>query len=266
MIKAAFFDIDGTLVSFKTHAMPRSTVAALEALRARGVRVILASGRPTYQLQPFLREGFDAYITLNGQLCLDARGVFRSHPLDDADVRAIVAQARAGRYAVLALQRDRAFLSERTPRAAQVEHDVDIVYPLDDIDRALDAPVYQFCAFLPREQEGQILAATSHVALTRWTDLFCDVVPDEGGKAYGVRAALERYGIGPEEAVAFGDGENDLSMFSAVGTSVAMGNAWDEVKRRATLVTDSVDDDGVWNACRRLGLVEGEPPAAVAEK
>ena len=90
---------------------------------------------------------------------------------------------------------------------------------------------------------------------TRWTELFCDVVPREGGKAYGVAATLERFGLEPEEAVAFGDGENDLSMFEAVGTSVAMGNAWDSVKERATFVTNDVDDDGIYYACRRLGLL-----------
>ena len=81
------------------------------------------------------------------------------------------------------------------------------------------------------------------------------MVPREGGKAFGVAATLERYGLSPEEAVAFGDGENDLSMFDAVGTSVAMGNAWDVVKDRASLVTTDVDDDGIWKACERLGLL-----------
>lgn len=66
---------------------------------------------------------------------------------------------------------------------------------------------------------------------------------------------LERLGVGPDEAVAFGDGENDLPMFRAVGHAVAMGNAWDTVKAEAELVTTSVDEDGIWNACRELGLV-----------
>ena len=55
--------------------------------------------------------------------------------------------------------------------------------------------------------------------------------------------------------MAFGDGENDLSMFEMVGTSVAMGNASDMVKAHATLVTDDVDSDGLYNACQRLGLL-----------
>ncbi|WP_324608429.1 HAD family hydrolase [Collinsella ihumii] len=59
----------------------------------------------------------------------------------------------------------------------------------------------------------------------------------------------------PEECVAFGDGGNDISMFRCVGTSVAMGNASDEVKAAASHVTPHVDEDGIARACRDLGLI-----------
>ena len=45
-IKAIFFDIDGTLVSFKTHRIPQSTLDAVAALRSRGIKVYIATGRP----------------------------------------------------------------------------------------------------------------------------------------------------------------------------------------------------------------------------
>ena len=55
--------------------------------------------------------------------------------------------------------------------------------------------------------------------------------------------------------MAFGDGGNDVDMFGAVGTSVAMGNGGAEAKAAATYVTDHIDADGFWNACVRLGLL-----------
>ena len=54
--------------------------------------------------------------------------------------------------------------------------------------------------------------------------------------------------------MAFGDGGNDLGMFGVVGTAVAMGNAASEVRAAADVVTDDVDHDGIFNACRRLNL------------
>ena len=46
MIKALFFDIDGTLVSFKTHEIPVSTIEALTAAKAKGIHIFISTGRP----------------------------------------------------------------------------------------------------------------------------------------------------------------------------------------------------------------------------
>ena len=91
MIKAAFFDIDGTLLSFKTHRIPASAQQALDSFREQGIACIIATGRPTYQMPDWLFDlGWDAYITLSGQHCFDAKGVYRSCPIDPDDVAVIV--------------------------------------------------------------------------------------------------------------------------------------------------------------------------------
>lgn len=255
MIKAAFFDIDGTLLSFTTHHMPASTVEALHRLRVAGVKTVVASGRSTLELPPELATGFDAYITLNGQRCYDGAGAYRDAPIAAADARTILEQAYLEHsYDVLVQQLDRSFVSRLSERVRRTGANVGLEYHEGTFEEALESPIYQFCAFVDPGEEHIFLDRTTEVAATRWCDLFCDVVPREGGKAMGVAATLERFGLEPEEAVAFGDGENDLSMFGAVGTSIAMGNAWDAVKERATLVTDDVDSDGIWNACERLGI------------
>lgn len=255
VIKAAFFDIDGTLLSFKTHRMPESTERALARLRERGVKTIISSGRSTYQLPADLLQGFDAYITLSGQLCFDDAGVYHECAIDRADVEKVVERVRAGAFDALVMQRDRSFASALSPRVLETARTANLTYMQDDIERALDEPVYQFCLFISPEEEDRYFASLPSLVHTRWTDLFCDVLPAGGGKMVGVAATLERLGIAPEEAIAFGDGENDLSMFEAVGCGIAMGNAKESVRGRADMVTDSVDDDGVWNACARLGLV-----------
>lgn len=255
MIKAAFFDIDGTLLSFETHRMPDSTKRALELLQQNGVSIIVASGRPLYQMPPSMRSGFDAYLTLNGQLCFDSEGVYRSVPIPRADADIVLGQVEDGLYDALVLQRERSFVNRLTPRVQATATKAGLVYEPGDLALAYEAPIYQFCIFVDPGEEGVFMDATTGLAQTRWTELFCDVVPAEGGKNYGVAATLERLGITPDEAIAFGDGGNDLSMFGAVGTSVAMGNAWDEVKEQASYVTSSVDDDGIYRACEHFGLI-----------
>ena len=71
-IKAAFFDIDGTLLPFEAKHLPASTVDALARLRKNGVKTFIATGRPPVHL-PYLHalDGtpFDGYVTMNGQYC-----------------------------------------------------------------------------------------------------------------------------------------------------------------------------------------------------
>ena len=74
-------------------------------------------------------------------------------------------------------------------------------------------------------------------------------------KATAMRIYLEHVGIARENRVAIGDGPNDLQMMEYAGTGVAMGNAREEVKERADLVTADIDDDGIWKAFEALGLI-----------
>ena len=73
-------------------------------------------------------------------------------------------------------------------------------------------------------------------------------------KRDAVRAILDYVGDAGT-TYGFGDSENDLSLFEQVDVSVAMGNAVPAVKRAATLVTDTVGNDGVAKALAKLGLI-----------
>lgn len=74
MIKAAFFDIDGTLLSFKTHRIPASAQQVLDSFREQGIACVIATGRPTYQMPDWLFDlGWDAYITLRASTVLMPR-------------------------------------------------------------------------------------------------------------------------------------------------------------------------------------------------
>ena len=91
-IKAAFFDIDGTLLSFATRRVPASAARALQGMRDAGLRLFIASGRPPMYLTPLQKEldfRFDGYVLTNGQCCTDADGVpFYNQPLPAASVPA----------------------------------------------------------------------------------------------------------------------------------------------------------------------------------
>ena len=66
---------------------------------------------------------------------------------------------------------------------------------------------------------------------------------------------LEYAGIAREDSIAIGDGPNDLQMMEYAGIGIAMGNAREEVKQRADLVTEHIDEDGLYHAFERLHLL-----------
>lgn len=257
-VRAAFFDMDGTLLSTTTHTVPSSALATLQALRDAGVLLFIASGRPPAEIDPVLGGvfSFDGYVTMSGQYCYDAAGVFHNVTIDAHDVATIVSQAQAGLYGI--------HWSNETGSFAQVpkcqdllalERDLNLNYPAGDINEVPNLGIHQFCAYCPAEVDHFITDACTHVRTMRWHPNFCDVVPADGGKDRGVLAALARHGLTAEQAVALGDGENDLDMLRCVGLSVAMGNASDAVKAEANWVTASCDNDGIARAAQDLGLV-----------
>ena len=92
---ALFFDIDGTLVSFKTHEIPPSTILALTQAKANGHRVYIATGRPPIIITNLgaIEHLIDGYITTNGALCFVGDKNVTCHPIPKSDVLTIVQDA-----------------------------------------------------------------------------------------------------------------------------------------------------------------------------
>ena len=83
MIKALFFDIDGTLLSFKTHSIPQSTIEALSIASSKGIKIFISTGRPFQlinNLEP-ISHLIDGYITTNGAYSFVGNSVVSCNPI-----------------------------------------------------------------------------------------------------------------------------------------------------------------------------------------
>ena len=79
MIKAIFFDIDGTLVSFNTHKVSNASKIAIKKLKEKGIKVFIATGRIKLQVDNLDDLEFDGYITANGHDCyVDDKEIYRN--------------------------------------------------------------------------------------------------------------------------------------------------------------------------------------------
>ena len=264
MIKAAFFDVDGTLVSFRRKFLSDRVLADLAALRRRGIKVLLSTGRALQDLERtgMLRGArFDGYLTLGGQFCCDGDGtVFRDEPIGLDDMRGAYVVFKA--HPVLPAVRvgkGESYLTTVNDRVRQVYDFLHTqMYPVRDPAWLLEGKVYQLAPFVTPEEERIFLDAMPGCMSTRWHTEGIDILPRDGGKGAGIRAAMERYGLAREEVMAFGDGENDITMLEEAGIAVAMGNGDGQVKAVADHVTGTVDEDGVSQALRYFGLLPEE--------
>ena len=261
MIKAIFFDIDGTLVSFRQKFLSDRLLADLAALRERGIKIFICSGRALQDLENtgMLRGvQFDGYVTINGQYCGDGDGTpFRDRPIDLVDMRGAY-QVLLDNPTVPALLEGNgeSYLTQINDRVREIYEFLHTEpYPVCPLEKLLESKVYQFVPFVPSGEEKLFLDVMPGCTYTRWHPKGIDIMPRDGGKGVGVLATMERYGFTREEVMAFGDGENDMSMMAQAGISVAMGNGEDKVKAMADHVTDTVENDGVSKALRHFGLL-----------
>ena len=262
MIKAIFFDVDGTLLSFQTHHVPASTVEALKTLRRKGVKLFVASGRRMADIeQARLPDVFDGYVTVNGGRCLLADGmVVFERFIPSRDIEALIAiQDTPHAFPCILVTEEKLYINFVNDDVAQLGRQLNLPMPRpESLEKWIDVArsgVSQMLWFVSPEKQERVMSRFPGCHIQRWSPLFGDVVPDGVSKDVGIARIVNYLDIRLEDTMAFGDGGNDISMLHAVGTGVAMGNSPDAVKRAADFVTASVDQDGIALALEHFGLL-----------
>ena len=257
---ALFFDIDGTLVSFKTHRIPESTVRALTLAKQNGSQVYIATGRPPLIISNLsqIEHLIDGYITTNGALCYIGDEIVQYQPINKKDVQTCVQDAIEKRNGLIVVGRDKVAVLD--PKG-----DVDRIFRLylnvrefnepAPLEEVLTQDVLQLTAFVGADYETDLLSRMPDCVSGRWHPEFTDITANGADKGKGIIAIAAHNGLDLKQTIAFGDGGNDLSMIIQAGTGVAMANATDTLKLHADYITDSVDDDGILNALRHFNVI-----------
>ena len=256
MIKAAFFDIDGTLLSHKTKQIPPSVRDALQALKQEGIRCVVATGRMLREMDrlPMGDVTFDAYITMNGQRTLDAnRQHLDSMPLEGAAKENALELFRKQEIPVILVEEDRLYLNFANQRVTDVQTSISSKVP--PVCTYEGAELYQACVYITPEEASVLDPFRDICEITRWHPGAVDLIAKGGGKRTAILRLLNKMGISPEEIIAYGDGENDMGMLQLAGIGVAMGNAEEKVKEIADYVTADIDEDGVAKALKHFHLI-----------
>lgn len=248
---AFFFDADGTLISHQTKEVSKSTRYALEELKKKGHLIFLATGRHPVELAylPGHDLKFDGYLCLNGQIGLDSNQTILYTKEYDEESKNWILKTFEQKEIPLSLVDEQGiyinFVNEQVQRTqASITSVVPPIQPFQQ------RPFFQATCFLSEKEELNYPLPTG-ARYVRWYDYGADIIPKDGGKAYGYQRFCEIYKLNPSETIAFGDGGNDMDLLKAVGYSFAMGNAINSLKEVADEVCGSVDEDGIYLALKK---------------
>lgn len=256
MKRIFFFDIDHTLLDHRTFTIPESALNAIDALRRNGHTIVVATGRSRAQAQPFARQVQPDYlITQNGARILKDDRETLSIPLPISPLVELFDWARAQSHPFGANLDGIGYLSEAAPRALEPMATTRTPYQTDD-PAYLRQPVHQAWLFYDERLDPQtaetILTRFPAFDLVRWHRTAIDIMPRGVNKWTGCQWVLRQTGFSPEQAIAFGDGLNDMQMLQGVGIGVAMGNGHPELQAVADHVAPALDCDGIAIALAQL--------------
>ena len=256
MIKAIFFDIDGTLLSHQSGSVPASTRESIRQLKEKGIKIFAATGRHMLQLEKLPVKGlpFDGYVTLNGQICMDAnKAILYEAPIEPGDTEKMTEIFKQMAPPVMVIEQNRMYINFVDSMVEEAQKAIST--PVPEIGVYTGEKVYQYIVYGKEESVQSLAARLSDCKMTKWNPYGFDIIPKQGGKVAGIRQILKYFGIGEDEIMAFGDGGNDTDMLRFAAIGVAMGNADEAVKQQADYVTSHIDQDGIWQALKHYGIV-----------
>lgn len=257
MIRAVFFDIDGTLFSHKTNAIPLSALEAVEALRNKGIYAVISSGRSYQEIQdlPVIQYPFDGYILLNGQMILNEQfEVIAENAIHGKDKEKLVEVFNEKEIPLLLVEKDRMYINFYDERVQKTQSAIATAVP--QLGEYTGNDIFLASAFLTPDERIALMSQFETLKAVSWHPYGIDILPKHSGKMQGILTWLEKTGIDREEIMAFGDAENDMDMIEYAGIGVAMGNGDDGVKAVADFVTKDIDEDGIAFALKHFGLID----------
>lgn len=258
--KIVFFDIDNTLYITEEKHIPDSAVLALKKLKQQGIIVAIATGRTIAVLPEKIRQliadnGIDMVVCINGQFVQYQGKTLVSFPLNPDEVLNLAQQfsQRNISYAFVSDVGICVGLLDDCLREATTS--VAVAY-LEDKYFPKQHAVYQMLGFYEPAKDTEIATFLPvDFKTVRWHRVGVDILAKQGSKARGIQAALNALGLHMEDAMAFGDGLNDMEMIQAVGFGVVMDNGEPELKAIADYICPRVDDDGIYRALVDLGVI-----------
>ncbi len=265
--KVLVLDMDGTLLSPQNEITPR-TKSALIRTQENGIRLVLASGRPTYGMTAQANElqldkHHGCILSYNGGQIIDwqTKEVLHKAELPSEVLPYLYMSAKTNGMSILSYRGDT--IITENPEDKYVQEEATLVkMPVEKVDNFLAATTHPLpkCLIVGEASRLEILEQEmkahlqGKIGVFRSAPFFLELVSPGIDKALSLAVLLDKLGISVDELVAVGDGFNDLTMIQYAGLGVAMANAQEVVKAAADYITLSNAEDGVAHVVEKFLL------------
>jgi Cof subfamily protein (haloacid dehalogenase superfamily) len=250
-ISLVISDIDGTLIT-SNHEVTEATKVAAANLYKAGIELSLSSSRPPRSITPLanalgLRGAFAAF---NGALVVNCNGeVLARSVISAATIAHVKTIADGHALAVWLYDEQDWWAPQRDAFVDREEHTSGFAARLDGYSERITKDANKLTVvgtpeFVARAEKQILSELATEVSASRSKPRFLDVTSYGIHKGTVVVRLAKLLNIPTERVAVIGDGPNDIEMFKQAGSSIAMGQAVDEVKEAATYVTASNDDEG----------------------
>ena len=252
-VKLVVSDVDGTLVTHDKR-LTDAAKAAVEKLRAAGIGFTIVSSRPTLGME-FLIKPLALTLpfgSFNGSAIVDPQlRPIEQHLIPPQTTERAIALLEKFGVDIWLFTNDQWLI--RNPDGEYVGHEQRAIYHNPAVVRNFAPYLDRVCkivgatsdaALLARCEAAMQQAVGKDATAVRSQTYYLDVTPPGHDKGTFVAEMAARLGVSVDEVATIGDMQNDLPMFARSGMSFAMGNAADDIKRRATHVTASNEGDG----------------------
>jgi Cof subfamily protein (haloacid dehalogenase superfamily) len=253
-----FFDLDGTLLDAESNISTENKQAII-ALKQRNVLPIIASGRSPKEIHTLTRGTMiDSYVSLNGQYNVVEKKVVSKHIFPMALVEQLIDVSASFNHSL-------AFYTDKEYAACYKTASMEKLYRLDNaplpkISRNFHTKndLYMGYLFSEDKEKDAIYQEKFANTLTFFRDspYSLAVVLKGQSKKTGIQQVINTLQLEGIPSYAFGDGNNDLGMFEAVQTAIAMENASVNVKQQADFITKSHVDGGICWGLYHFGLLQ----------
>ncbi|MEK4361419.1 Cof-type HAD-IIB family hydrolase [Paenibacillus sp. FSL M8-0212] len=258
MIKAVFFDVDGTLLSEIDRSLSPRTAESIRELIRKGVQVVLVTGRPYNLCEEFRNLGIDTIIWANGALIKAGDEVIHKSVLSAQMVRAFSEFAELHGHSI-------SYFTESFETNGLCTADGRVTEALSDTLGLMDFPqkistleqdVYCICLYADEAETEKFQSRFPSLRFVRFHPYVVNVLEaSEVSKSIVAERVLDYLKISREDTMAFGDGENDVDLLEYAGIGIAMGNGGERIKKSADYVTLRASEDGVTHALKQFKIL-----------